>query len=376
MHLYYTNVNEAFREVVRGMHTGSIPTTRRTSRNGTVLQIEEPVTITYSKPRFRVLFNDVRDCNPAFHLYESLWMLAGRNDVTPLAYYASKMKDFSDDGKTLNGAYGYRWRRAPNHFPTSTYSSTRLGEVDPGWQTLDQLDLIVQHLKADPNSRRAVLQMWNVQDDLLKIGESRDVCCNLSVMFSTRSIEHPDLGEVDRFLDITVTNRSNDLVWGLLGANVVHFSFLQEYMAARLGCEVGKYHHFTNNLHAYDWNWKPEEWLAYYERLDGSVADYDESGCHMVPLVKDPETFERELPLFVGAFNGEEEPWDCVGQWEEPFFQNVAGPALTAFRRHKQGKYEQSQDYAEEIEADDWRVACREWLQRRVERRASNATSK
>jgi hypothetical protein len=34
---------------------------------------------------------------------------------------------------------------------------------------------------------------------------------------------------------MTVTNRSNDLCWGMLGANYVHFTILQEYLAARLG---------------------------------------------------------------------------------------------------------------------------------------------
>ena len=36
----------------------------------------------------------------------------------------------------------------------------------------------------DVESRRAVLQMWNVEDDLLKVDSSRDVCCNLSVLFT------------------------------------------------------------------------------------------------------------------------------------------------------------------------------------------------
>ena len=103
-----------------------------------------------------VLFNSARDCNPWFHLYESLWMLAGRNDVASIAYYAKNMANYSDDGKTLNGAYGFRWRHM-------------VARGQP-WKGVDQLDILVNHLKADPTSRRAVLQMWNVEDDLLKIG--------------------------------------------------------------------------------------------------------------------------------------------------------------------------------------------------------------
>jgi thymidylate synthase len=172
-------------------------------------------------------------------------MLAGRNDVDSVAYYAKQMREYSDDGKTLNGAYGYRWRKAKTNVLGSG--------VDDGivYDEIDQLAVIVNHLKAQTESRRAVLQMWNVEDDLLKIGsdldfmrgkESKDVCCNLSVMFAVRKVNTGpgDYGDEYRsYLDMTVTNRSNDLIWGLLGANFVHFTILQEYMAARLG--VAKY---------------------------------------------------------------------------------------------------------------------------------------
>ena len=37
-------------------------------------------------------------------------MLDGRNDLEPLTYFVKSMEDFSDDGETLWGAYGWRWR--------------------------------------------------------------------------------------------------------------------------------------------------------------------------------------------------------------------------------------------------------------------------
>src|SRR5690606_13885482 len=149
MHLKFRNVNDAFVGLVQGIHKKEIPTVAMSSRYGDVLRIPEPVIITYRKPRERVLFNQKRDCNPFFHLYESLWMLAGRNDVASLAYYNKRMPEFSDNGKTFHGAYGYRWR---NHF---------------GW---DQLRAIVEELRTNSNSRRVVLQMWdanisNLRDD-------------------------------------------------------------------------------------------------------------------------------------------------------------------------------------------------------------------
>lgn len=441
MHLKTRNVNTAFRELVYGFDAGAagmktdpkaFDIVKEPSRNGNVLRIAEPVTITYSHPRERVLFNAARDANPFFHLYEALWMLAGRNDVAPVAYYAKQMAEYSDDGKTLNGAYGYRWRQYPvdrGHAVTGDELINRTDRTNPGdptnpyklYKRVDQLDVIINHLKADPTSRRAVLQMWNVEDDLLKTGSvcprckgdgrfngvfaeaadpkaldpcpqcsgsgkiaSKDVCCNLSVMFSLRTgrlVDQPltDVGEatisgpfltrgkLPSYLDMTVTNRSNDMVWGMLGANYVHFSFLQEYLAARLGAEVGIYHHFTNNLHVYDWNWKPDEWLT-----DQTDANWRANPTHWpstVPLVSSLETFEKELPRFVEEFKGLPGPEAVLAEtWTEPFLRDVCRPAFCAFAYYKVGSWKNAPGgsrWHELIKADDWRIACTEWLNRR-----------
>ena len=172
MHLKTRNVNTAFTELVNIFNQNPdyvpylcspVPIVKRPSRNGNVLMIDGPVTITYSHPKERVLFNSARDANPFFHLYEALWMLDGRNDVDSVAYYAKQMREYSDDGKTLNGAYGYRWRK-------TRVTHCWKGVGDPIQEEVDQLQILINHLKADSNSRRAVLSMWNVEDDLLKIG--------------------------------------------------------------------------------------------------------------------------------------------------------------------------------------------------------------
>lgn len=395
MHLNVRNVNEAFRELVKFFDDGANDrlstfyrgvnrVIRNHSRNGDVLVIDEPVTVTYTHPTERVLFNEVRDANPAFHLYEALWMLAGRNDVAPLAYYNSRMNQFSDDGKTLNGAYGYRWRHAWR------WNQEIAGDVE-----IDQLDVLVNHLKADPHSRRAVLSMWNVEDDLLKIGwpcnrcqeyeggvcphctnglkmQSKDVCCNLDVMFSLRD-DCKVSGEQQvenwyKVLDMTVTNRSNDMLWGMLGANYVHFSILQEYMAARLGVGVGRYHHFSNNVHVYcdRPDWKPEElldWCVEYPH----PYEIDPRVKVTIPLVQDPAVFEQELPKFVEANSKEPLYFIPSANWSEPFLRDVAQPLLNAYHCHKRSKGA-GMDFAERVAADDWRIAVTSWLTRRAER--------
>jgi thymidylate synthase len=402
MHLHTRNVNTAFRTLVKIFSgkagDGDPPVSRRPYSNpngsGHVLTIEEPVTITYSHPRERVLFNAARDANPFFHLYEALWMLAGRNDVAPLAYYNSRITQYSDDGKTFNGAYGYRWRKAAGGMYGSGPTMVRVDDPnDPSGKrteladlrvgTTNQLDILVNHLKACPESRRAVLTMWNVEDDLLKIGPfefdpesaispntaphpsaSKDVCCNLDVMFSLREAYPGKAHDGHYYLDMTVTNRSNDLVWGCLGADYTTFSFLQEYVAVRLGAEVGRYHHFSNNLHVYDdrKDWRPEE-LLNSPAADENIYDVFKT----VPLVKDPTAFERELPRFVEE--NSRNPTNGAGGWTEPFLADVAQPALHAFHLHKRGGEWNDRHkfgFCERIAADDWRVACARWLERRA----------
>jgi thymidylate synthase len=349
MHLRFRNVTEAFNEMVSDIDRGYHKLEKSYTRNGPVLYFPEPVTITYERPWERVLLNFRRDANPFFHLFESMWMLAGRNDLAPLLYYVSTFGDFSDDGRTLNGAYGYRWRHK--------------GE--------DQLEVLIKHLKDNPDSRRAILQMWNVEDDLLKIDSSKDVCCNLSCCFSIRTEDKgfDDSGKhifMD-FLDMTVFNRSNDLIWGTFGANAVHFSFLQEYMARKLEVHVGVYHQLSNNLHVYtDTNsgFKPKEWLPIpkHQRTSWNPKelDYTSEEIAMVGPLSVGDNFDQEVKEFVDC-----EDWSRT--FTDPFLMRVAAPMMWAFRLHKERNYTMALNVVQTVESDDWKLAGEEWLSRRQE---------
>lgn len=408
MHLKYRNINDAFTGIVSGIHTGAIPVVVSSSRNGEVLYVEEPVIVSYSHPRERVLFNTARDCNPFLHLYESLWMLAGRNDVAPLAYFAENFKSYSDDGQTLNGAYGYRWRH------------THLGWDRNGEEVWgDQLPLLISHLRDTPNTRRAVLTMWTVVDDLLKVGHygpckepgckngvwengagrallelgspcpickgtgkllkdcSKDVCCNTHVYFQIENGMKNGLHDVPQFLNMTVCNRSNDAIWGMLGANAVHFSFLQEYVACALGLEVGTYNQMTNNLHVYtetNSGWEPEKWLTARSLAETFPADsYGSTG---VPLFKlgssdaDLEVsrarFDKECRLFADLhWRPEILTADTGKQFSTFFLHHIADPMMHAFHMHKQRDYSAALNWCNRITAPDWRLAATGWINKR-----------
>ena len=308
---------------------------RSSSRVGDIIRFKDPLTIKYYEPRRRVLFNEHRDANPFFHLYEALWMLAGRKDVQPLAFYNSKISDIaSDDGVTFNGAYGYRWK-------------TRNG--------VNQINRLILHLQEVPDSRRAVLQMWSVEDDLLRIESSKDVCCNLSVCFQIRNEDGTDR------LNMTVFNRSNDLIWGALGANFVHFTFLQEYIANALDIPMGRYCQISNDMHFYLDNWKPGHWFQVSD--EWAKAPKDDSGSPF-KLVSDKQVFDSELIRFVEEFSSHVE---VPSGYNEPFLSEVAVPMLLSYHFHKSRDYYSALNCIASVQDDNWRIVGEGWLERRHE---------
>jgi thymidylate synthase len=335
------NVNAAFIKLMRSIKSVGV---RRLSRAGGCIEMPTPVTTIYENPMERVLFSPERDANPFFHLMEALWMLAGRNDMGFITHYNRRMKEFSDDGGlTQHGAYGHRWRV---HFGG------------------DQLNYVVDLLTNKPWSRRAVIQIYDCHNDL-DPNEDRlkDVPCNVMVHVQLRPSEG-DTGEGGvPYLDMEVFCRSNDLIWGTTGANAVHFSILQEYLAARLGVEIGVLYQISCNLHAYDKTYQP--------LLDKGILNkvYEEPYVvHDIKpdrIVTHPESFDEELISFIHGCGFEEE-------WQNDFFPNVAIPMREAYKAFRNGeglmKYSNAGEYLKAAEGpieSDWLRASFEWIDRR-----------
>ena len=336
--IYSRNVSEALYVGLQHLKENGI---WKKSRSGRVIEYPNPVVTVYKNPEERVLFYPERDANPFFHLFEAFWMLAGKRDVAFVEQFNSRMKEFSDDGKIFHGAYGYRWR---DYFG------------------VDQLDLVVDHLKTDPDSRRTVLQMWS-PEDLEKIVHNplaKDVPCNTQVYFKIKNGR----------LQMTVHCRSNDIIWGTYGANAVHFSILQEYVAARIGVDLGTYYHWSDSFHAYEGVF--EKTLNILEQKNtGDTLWYDSylgwnKGMHYSPekMFDFPEAIDEDLNIFLCC---EEPPTVQAAEYEfkNKFFEETALPMLKAWRYHKKLQYREAIDIISFIPALDWRKAAIEWLERR-----------
>ena len=331
----------------RGLRLLKYSSERRETRCGPALVSPDPVTTLYVNPSRRVLLHPWRDANPFFHLMEGLWMLAGRRDVASLLPFNARLAEFSDDGETFHGAYGRRWRFWPDEASEGCY---------------DQLRVIVERLRSNPGCRRQILQMWDPALDLGYVG--KDAPCNLCV-----HLQRDSTGR----LDMTVFCRSNDAVWGAYGSDVVTFSLLQEYLAAAIGCSVGRYWQVSDNFHGYVSTAEPllahvgvEDAPDRYETPDPWLA------VNVYPLVHRVEQFDAELGV---VFGDDRDLAENPSSYEEPFLRRVVAPMLQAWRCVKDEttpdkvlRYESALMALGGAARCDWRSACEEWLRRRVDR--------
>lgn len=313
---------------------------RNSSTLGRTFEFPSPVCTGYANPNQRVEFWEERDSNPFFHLFEALWMLAGKNDIDFLTSFLPKMVAYSDDGITQHGAYGHRWKK---HFGK------------------DQLDIIVDRLTKFPNDRRCVLTMWDPRVDLGHIG--KDFPCNTHVYFI--------INASTKALDMTVCCRSNDLIWGAYGSNVVHFSMLHEYMAHRISVPVGEYYQMSNNLHVYENAWEKYKCLTTYasdpERriYTGNPYNSEITPTVMIRPTETAKAFDEDLKAFFSlGDNAQVMGYKC---W---FFRRVVMPLYAAHRAYKQNDMTLAISHAEGCSGPDWRAATVNWLLRRVKRRA------
>lgn len=308
-----TNVNDAFPVAIRAMRESGVPLP---SRNGPVLEYPEPYSIMFDRPCSRVLFDKKRAINPFLHFFEPLWILAGQDDVKFLADIVPRFYDYSDNHQTFYGAYGKRLL-----FP------------------VNQIRSAIEQLKANHDDRRVVLVIRQPED----INYSgADQPCNVAIAFKIRNGK----------LNMHVFNRSNDLIWGMLGANVVQFSTLQEYMALRIGVPVGVYHQTTDSMHVYTDN---PQW--------DTLKDTD-------IFISDPYILREveHFPLSVGNIDADAFDWDLSNFFEDgerdsfvsTYFRGVVKPMWQTFMAHKE--YKDGLRFVHNIDASDWRFVTKQWL--------------
>jgi hypothetical protein len=193
--------------------------------------------------------------------------------------------------------------------------------------------------------------MWDANCDLE--APVRDVPCNTHIFFRV----------VNGKLDMMVCNRSNDMVWGALGANVVHMTYLHELVARGVGVPLGTYRVITNNLHVY--KDRPD-----VQRLWDTTLEYDlykTMNLKTYPILAEgeyPEALMEECVKFI-----ETDVYNVDG-WSSSWLEHVARPMCSAYLYKEQRDF-----FIDLIKADDWRYACEAWAARRNGEVSSNPES-
>ena len=251
-----------------------------------------PACFEFQNPYNRVTFLGSRRINPFFQVAEALWILSGRSDVEWLCKFNANMRQFSDDGVYFNAPYGERLR-------TYGKNSAHNIIINP----VDQFVDVYNKLINDKDTRQAVMVISCPHFDNSKytIGEKgRDIACNLVITFKIRHNK----------LDMTVFNRSNDLIYGTFGANLNQFSTIQEMMLSWLknskvegfeDLEIGTYCQITDSLHLYldDYGSKcNQDIIDYYTAHPDDTAYVDFNSTTEPRMKQSQEQFDQMLDYY------------------------------------------------------------------------------
>lgn len=217
---------------------------KRVVRGKICYELPEPYMFKITDPLAREVTISERKWNRTLPYAESLWIASGRNDMNYITYYLPRMEEFSDDGIYMRGGYGPRFR----HYNGSS-NDYKISDVSIiGKEGIDMFRYIVDCFQEDPNTRRAIITVGDNNKDCFdengKIRNTKDIPCTRELHF----IKQADTNK----LDLIVTMRSNDFIWGASAVNIFNYTFMQEYMSAILGMEIGHYYHIAENFHYYE----------------------------------------------------------------------------------------------------------------------------
>lgn len=200
-------IQEVYKELIEDLKSSEVVGNTK-EINNCCLVVNKPTTDNFYLP--------YRSVSERYANGELEWYFTGNNKLEFIKQYGSMWERLSDDGVTNNSAYGYILMKKYGY---------------------NQIEQIIELLKKDPTSRRAVL---NIEDPTLNKITTKDYQCTVALQFLLRNGK----------LEETVIMRSNDVYFGL-PYDYIFFETLGEYIASELGVELGTYTHFSGSMHMY-----------------------------------------------------------------------------------------------------------------------------
>jgi len=157
---------------------------------------------------------------------ELLWFLRGDTNVQWLHERNITIWDeWADANGDLGPVYGRQWRSWPT----------------PDGRHVDQIALVIDQLKADPDSRRHIVSAWNVAD----IPDMALAPCHTLIQFYVAP-QSDGPGK----LSCQLYQRSGDVFLGV-PFNIASYALLTHMVAQVCGYEVGDFVHTLGDAHLY-----------------------------------------------------------------------------------------------------------------------------
>ena len=188
---------------------------------------------------------------------ELLWFIRGDTNTAWLREHGVTICDeWADEHGDLGPIYGYQWRSWPT----------------PGGGHVDQLAAVIEQIKRDPDSRRHIVNAWNVSD--------------LSAMALTPCHAMFQFYVADGRLSCQLYQRSADVFLGV-PFNIASYALLTAMVAQICDLEVGDFVHTFGDAHLY---------LNHHDQAREQLTREPRTlpSLHLDPAVRDIDAFTMD----------------------------------------------------------------------------------
>lgn len=154
-------------------------------------------------------------------IYELLWFLKGDTNAKYLQDNGVRIwNEWADEDGNLGHIYGYQWRSWPDYEGGS----------------IDQISQVVDQIKNTPDSRRIIVNAWNVGD----LKNMNLPPCHMFFQFYVANGK----------LSLQMYQRSADIFLGV-PFNIASYALLLQMMAQVTGLKAGEFIHTLGDAHIY-----------------------------------------------------------------------------------------------------------------------------
>ena len=154
-------------------------------------------------------------------IHELLWFLAGSTNISYLTDHNVHIWDeWADEHGELGPVYGSQWRSWPG----------------PDGGTIDQIEALVEGIRANPDSRRHIVSAWNVAE----VNDMALPPCHTLFQFYV----------ADGKLSCQLYQRSADIFLGV-PFNIASYALLTMMIAQVCDLELGDFVHTMGDAHLY-----------------------------------------------------------------------------------------------------------------------------